>query len=288
MRAVNIFSFFKAITQKLTHRSNTMNHVTVDSIKFTAKAAWNHQHNAFMSQRVSILCCLEKVKQHEIFSQSHRMFLSKILMVVVMWMPFGRKESNVIGSLGKHVAFKPWLYCFWILLLMLFITTLFKSYSLLDIINFVFLLYVFETKLHLPRPIIHKILIGSEKREELHLCFFFSFSSKSLLSEPASARLIYNTSIVSALDIHNQFTQCFSHKVIQPFVRIKVLPKIANWVPAPTSTVNQVWRELALDSSANPVAPFWVKWTNFRCFLKVGIIKFLLFHIKMLSLTVFP
>lgn len=200
------------------------------------------------------------------FLQSHSMFLSKILMVVVSWMPFGRKKSSVIGSLGKHAAFKPWLYCFWILLLMLFITTLFKSYSLLDIINFVFILYAFETKFHLPLPIIHKILIGSEQLKELHLCFSFSLSSKSVLSEAASDRLIYNTSIVSGLDIHNHFTQCFSHKIIQLFVRVKVMPKIAKWVPAPTSTVNQVWRELASESSANPVAPFWVKWINLDIF----------------------
>lgn len=115
----------------------------------------------------------------------------------------------------------------------------------------------------LPLPIIHKILIGPEQLTELHLCSISLFPpNQSVLSEPAPAWLIYNTSIVSELDIHNQTTQCFSRKVVQLFLRIKVMPKIANWVPAPTFKVNQVWRELALDFSANPTAPFWVKWIN--------------------------
>lgn len=61
-----------------------------------------------------------------------------------------------------------------------------------------------------------------------------------------------------------------------------VVPKIANWVPAPTSTVNQVWRDLAVDFWANPLAPFWVKWINSDVFCKWDVKSYSL-HCPMLT-----
>lgn len=121
----------------------------VNGTKLAVRAAWNHQHNAFKSQNVFIFFFFRNSLTTWDFLQSHRMFfVQKTLIVVVVLMPFGRKKSHVIGSIGKHAVLSH--VCivseyFWI---MLFITTLFQSYALLDIINFLFILHAFETKLN--------------------------------------------------------------------------------------------------------------------------------------------
>jgi len=165
----------------------------------------------------------------------------------------------VLAALWNTLFSSHGCICFW----EASFATLFLSYALLDMINFLFIL-PFEIQLHFTT--IHQPLICPEQLTELHICSIYLFPpNESVSSEPASDWLIYNTSIVSELDIHNQTTLSQRNKAIP---QKEAMPKTANWVPAPNSNINQVLGELALDSSENPNATLG-RVNTFRCFLQV-------------------
>lgn len=119
----------------------------MNGTKLAVRAAGNHQHNAFKSQNLFIFFFFRNSQTTWDFYNPTECFWSKI---------HSSSHFNAIWHQGipcnwqycETCCSKARLYCFWILLLMFFITTSFQSYALLDIINFLFILEAFETKLH--------------------------------------------------------------------------------------------------------------------------------------------
>ena len=141
----------------------------VKGTELALRAAWNHQHNALESQNLFISppFFFRNNQTTWDFYNTTECFWSKI---------HSSSHFHAIWHNGfpchwqhcETCCSKPWVYCFWILLLMFFITTLFQCYALLDILTSRLYYMYLRQNCALPQPIIHKILINPEQLTPPH------------------------------------------------------------------------------------------------------------------------